>query len=41
MVPHVLREQAVTTSTSNVVGMFVYPDAAQAMADLFTESFSN
>ena len=34
-------EQAVTTSTSNVVGMFVYPDAAQAMADLFTESFSN
>ncbi|MBD5149107.1 MAG: Ig domain-containing protein [Oscillibacter sp.] len=34
-------EQGVITSTSNVVGMFVYPDEAQAMADLFTEAFSN
>lgn len=34
-------EQGVITSTSNVVGMFVYPGEAQAMADLFTESFSN
>ena len=33
--------QGVITSTSNVVGMFVYPDEAQAMADLFTESFSS
>ena len=34
-------EQGVITSTSNVVGMFVYPDEAQAMADLFTEAFGN
>ena len=34
-------EQGVITSTSNVVGMFVYPDEAQTMADLFTETFSN
>lgn len=32
--------KGVITSTSNVVGMFVYPDAAQEMADLFTASFS-
>lgn len=34
-------EQGVITSVSNVVGMFVYPDEAQAMADLFTETFGN
>lgn len=34
-------EQGVITSTSNVVGMFVYPDEAQAMADLFTETFGS
>ncbi len=34
-------ENGVITSVSNCVGMFVYPDEAQAMADLFTESFSN
>lgn len=34
-------ENGVITSTSNVVGMFVYPDEAQAMADLFTETFSS
>lgn len=33
-------EQGVTTSTNNVVGMFVYPDSAQDLADLFTETFS-
>ena len=34
-------EQGVTTSVSQYLGMFVYPDGAQSMADLFTETFSN
>lgn len=34
-------EQGVITSVSGHVGMFVYPDGAQSMADLFTETFSN
>lgn len=34
-------EQGVITSTSNVVGMFVYPENAQDMADLFTQTFAN
>ena len=34
-------EQGVTSSVSNHVGMFVYPEGAQAMADLFTQTFSN
>ena len=34
-------KNGVTTSTSNVVAMFVYPENAQDMADLFTEIFSN
>lgn len=34
-------EQGVITSASNVVGMFVYPEDAQGMADLFTETFGN
>lgn len=32
-------EQGVIASASNVVGMFVYPEEAQSMADLFAESF--
>lgn len=32
-------EQGVITSTANVVGMFVYPENAQDMADLFTQTF--
>ncbi len=31
--------QGITTSASNYVGMFVYPSEAQAMADLFTQTF--
>lgn len=34
-------EKGVITSVSNVVGMFVHPSDAQAMADLFTSSYSN
>lgn len=34
-------EQGVVTSVSGYVGMFVYPDDAQAMADLFTQTYSN
>lgn len=34
-------KNGVITSTSNVVGMFVYPESAQDMADLFTAAFSN
>lgn len=34
-------EQGIITSTSNVVGMFVYPENAQDMADLFAETFAN
>ncbi len=34
-------EKGVTTSVTKCVGMFVYPDNAQEMADLFTETFSN
>lgn len=34
-------ENGVITSTSNVIGMFVCPDSAQAMADLFTATFTN
>ena len=33
-------EQGVTASVSNVVGMFVYPDEAQSMADLFVATYS-
>ena len=33
--------QGIITSTSNVVGMFVYPENAQDMADLFAETFAN
>lgn len=33
--------QGVITSVSNYVGMFVYPEDAQDMADLFTDTFSN
>ena len=33
--------QGVTTSVTRYVGMFVYPESAQDMADLFTETFSN
>lgn len=33
--------QGVITSVSNCVGMFVYPDAAQEMADLFVMTYSN
>lgn len=33
--------QGVITSASNRVGMFVYPENAQAMADLFTATYSN
>ena len=32
-------EQGIITSTANVVGMFVYPENAQDMADLFTQTF--
>lgn len=31
--------QGVTASVSNVVGMFVYPDGAQSMADLFVSTY--
>jgi len=34
-------ENGVITSASNCVGMFVYPDSAQEMADLFTTTFSS
>lgn len=34
-------EQGIITSVSNVAGMFVYPDEAQSMADLFTVTYSN
>lgn len=34
-------KNGIITSTSNVVGMFVYPENAQDMADLFTATFSN
>lgn len=34
-------EKGVITSASNVVGMFVHPSDAQAMANLFTSSFDN
>lgn len=34
-------EKGVTTSLSNRIGMFVYPDKAQELADLFTEAFTN
>lgn len=34
-------ENGVITSVSNCVGMFVYPDEANAMATLFTDTFSN
>ncbi|MDE7262045.1 MAG: hypothetical protein K2N78_08330 [Oscillospiraceae bacterium] len=34
-------ENGVITSVSNCVGMFVYPDGAHAMANLFTDTFSN
>ena len=34
-------ENGVITSTSNCVGMFVYPDDAHSMANLFTDTFSN
>lgn len=34
-------EQGVITSVSNVAGMFVYPDEAQSMADLFTVTYGN
>lgn len=33
--------QGVVTSVSGYVGMFVYPEEAQAMADLFTRTYSN
>lgn len=33
-------EKGVVTSTSNCVGMFVYSDDAQELADLFTEAFT-
>lgn len=33
--------QGIITSTSNVVGMFVYPENAQDMADLFAETFGS
>ena len=33
--------QGVITSVTRYVGMFVYPESAQDMADLFTETFSN
>lgn len=32
-------EQGVITSAGNVVGLFVYPDEVQALADAFTETF--
>lgn len=34
-------KQGVITSVSNCVGMFVYPDEAQSMADLFTATYGN
>lgn len=34
-------KNGIITSTSNAVGMFVYPENAQDMADLFAETFSN
>ncbi len=34
-------ENGVITSVSNCVGMFVYPDSANSMASLFTETFGN
>lgn len=34
-------ENGVITSVSNCVGMFVYPENAQELADLFTEAFTN
>ena len=34
-------ENGVTTSVSKCVGMFVYPDGANSMANLFTDAFSN
>lgn len=34
-------KQGIITSTSNVVGMFVYPENAQDMADLFAETFGS
>lgn len=34
-------KEGVITSVSNHMGMFVYPDGAQSMADLFTQTFSN
>ena len=34
-------ENGVITSVSNCVGMFVYPDDAHSMANLFTDTFSN
>lgn len=34
-------KQGVITSASKAVGMFVYPNDAQAMADLFTAAYSN
>lgn len=32
-------EKGIITSAGNVVGLFVYPDEAQALADAFTETF--
>lgn len=34
-------ENGVITSVSNCVGMFVYPDSAQTLANLFTETYSD
>lgn len=34
-------KNGVITSVSNYVGMFVYPDGAHGMANLFTDTFSN
>lgn len=34
-------KQGIITSASNVVGMFVYPENAQDMADLFAETFGS
>ena len=34
-------ENGVITSASNCVGMFVYPENAQELADLFTEAFTD
>ena len=34
-------KNGIITSVSNTVGMFVYPEQAQELADAFTEAFSN